>query len=175
MELCILHDQLTANNGNFVSFISCMSDADEKLRQLHEICDLRMNQPVNSCYPIKNICEQVPLTLDGLCLEKTGYHKACYAKFTGNLTRLRKNAPPPMTKNLSRKTSILRESTNQVRNDEHLSTFLFPAECIFCNKVCLKIKETNESLIKFASWKIRDPPWKNMESTAREMKNDSLQ
>ena len=176
VELCILHDQLTANNGNFVSFIPCKDDPDEKLRKLHEICELRMNQPVNSCYRMKNICEQVPLTLDGLCLEKTGYHRACYAKFTGNLTRLREKCTStydeesvPQVKHSSRE-----HKPSKAEHDEHRSTFLFPAECIFCNKVRLKIKGTTESLIKFASWKNRDPPWKNIESRAREMKKDSL-
>ena len=137
VELCILHDQLTTNNGNFVSFIPCKGDPDEKLRQLHEICELRMNQPVDSCYRMKNIFEQVPLTLDGLCLVKTGYHRAWYAKFTGNLTQLWKKCTStydeesvPQVKHSSRE-----HKPSKAEQGEHRSTFLFSAECIFCKKV----------------------------------------
>ena len=76
---------------NLASFVSCNCDPKYELKQLHEFCELRRNHPVISSRRVENICEELPLTLEGLCLTNTGYLRACYAKFIGEPIWLQKS------------------------------------------------------------------------------------
>lgn len=58
-------------------------------RGYHSICDMRLCEPATSPYRMKDICDQIPLTLEGLPLDETGYHQTCYKSFTGKLGGLK--------------------------------------------------------------------------------------
>ena len=83
--LCILHVASLADNDNITAFSTYKGGENKKLLYLHNICDMRLCEPADSPSHMKDICDQIPLTLAGLSLNTTGYHRKCYQKFTKNL------------------------------------------------------------------------------------------
>ena len=90
LKLCILHDPSLSQHGKFANLSSSKGDPDDKLSYIHDIRDLRLNEPVTSPYCMNDICDQIPLSMEGLPLKITGYHQNCYKQFTMNLDHLKK-------------------------------------------------------------------------------------
>lgn len=85
---CILHVSTLSEYGHFTTLNACKGGQSEKLSYLHSIRDMRLCEAANSPYRMMDICEQIPLTIEGLPLDTVGYHQNCYKSFTEKLDRL---------------------------------------------------------------------------------------
>lgn len=103
-----------------------------------------------------HVCEQIPLTLEDLSLDTTGYHQYCYKSFTGKIDLLQ--VSQRHVKSLS----------VQSEGAPRRCSFLFPNQCIFCDKAKSEFKGKTEKLTKFQSWKHKEPAWKVIEPRAQE-------
>lgn len=101
----------------------------------------RLNEASSSPYHMTDIWDQIPSTLEGLDEETTGYHQNCYKSFTGNLHRLQvskaslSGEPPSSIKDSLRHLKSLSTQSEGAR-----CSFLFPNQCIFCDKTATKFK-----------------------------------
>lgn len=124
---CIVHVPSLADHGNFISLNNIkQGTAKEKLEQLLEIRNKRLNQEHDSPYRMQTVCNLIPTTLPE-DLDSIGYHRQCYQRFTSNLNRLKENE-----NDYSNSSSL----EQQLRLSRSLSSAgpPFPPECIFCQK-----------------------------------------
>ena len=119
---------------------------------------------------MEDICNQIPETLVGANLETTGYHRGCHQKFTKNQDRLKCSATPNESASMTR-SPCKASSLSAVR--------LFSPECIFCEKLEVKLHDKTERCIKFPKFKgkdgaLKEPTWKQIEPRALELGNSRL-
>ena len=113
-------------------------------------------EPRDSPYRMEDVFNQIPETLTGADLEAVGYPRGCYQKFTKNQDRLRGSVT----------LSEIISKTRSLRNSSSSSaSWLFPPECIFCEKLQLKLCGKTEWCIKFPMFKdeygaLKKPTWK---------------
>ena len=111
----------------------------------NQLRDRRLDQPIESPYRIKEVCDQFSETLDGADCKVTGYHRRCYQNFTGDLYRLK-----------TVKDTSEQPSTSQQRSSQKLihgaSNPKLGSECIFCEEVELVVDGTMERLSKCPTW-----------------------
>ena len=169
-----------SEHGNFTAFSACKGEHNERLSYLHSICDMRLREAATSPYRMKEICDQIPLALEGLHLDAAGYHQNCYKRFTRNLGCLQA-ASEVSTSGASSSTSLIKDSLRKHKSQSALihsegarCSFLFPEQCIFCDKIEIEIKGKTERFTKFQSWKHKEPAWKVIEPRALELKKDTL-
>lgn len=172
---CILHVLTLSEYGHFTTLSTCKGGQSEKLSYLHSIRDMRLKEASSSPYRMTDICDQIPSTLEGLDLETTGYHQNCYKSFTGNLHRLQvSKASLSSEPSSSIKDSLRHLKSLSSQSEGARCTFLFPNQCIFCDKAKSKLKGKTEELTKFQSWKHKEPAWKVIEPRAQELKKEAL-
>lgn len=177
---CILHVSTLSEYGHFTTLDACKGGQNEKLSYLHSVRDMRLREAANSPYRMMNICEQIPLTLEGLPLNTIGYHQNCYKSFTGKLDRLQvskvSTSSESSSSSSSKKDSLrnLNSLSSQPEGAPRRCSFLFPNQCIFCDKPQSKFKGKAEKLTKFQSWKHKVPAWKVIEPRAQELKKEAL-
>ena len=166
---CILHVS-GIQHGDFTPPCNVKGSASEKLYYLHDIRHRRLMQPQDSPNRMEDICNQIPETLAGANLETTGYHRGCYQKFTNNQDRLKCSATP-------------NESASTTRSPRKASSLsamrLFSPECIFCEKLEVKLHGKTERCMKFPIFKgkdgaLKEPTWKQIEPRALELGNNRL-
>jgi hypothetical protein len=158
---CIVHAIDIRDYGPVTSFRSVRGIPDEKLAYLHEIREKRMAEPLDSPRRMEAVSTQIPETLDGVDLEMIGYHRPCYQRFTANLHRLKDSTEAS--------TSTKHHSPRKPASLCAESSQLFPPECMFCEKLEIKVSGKTERPIKFLSWKHKEPAWKSIESQALEL------
>ena len=103
-------------------------------------------EPRDATYRIEDVFNQIPETLTGADLEAVGYPRGCYKTFAKNQDRLRGSV-------------TLSDSSSSS------APWLFPPECIFCEKLELKLCGKTEWCIKFPMFKdeygaLKEPTWK---------------
>ena len=127
----------------------------KKLSYLHSIRDMRLCEAASSPYRMTNICEQIPLTLENLPLDTIGYHQNCYKSFTGKIDCLQVSKASTSGESSLKKYSLchLKSLSIQSEGAPRRCSFLFPNQCIFCDKAKSKFKGKTEELTKFQSWK----------------------
>ena len=166
---CILHVS-GIQHGDFTPLNNVKGSATEKLSYLHDIRHRRLMEPRNSPHRMEDICNQIPDTLAGVNLEVIGYHRGCYQKFTKNQDRLKCSTTP----------SESATTTRSPRKASSLSAMrLFSPECIFCEKLEVKMHGKTERCIKFPMFKdkdgtLKEPTWKQIEPRALELGNSRL-
>ncbi|EDO31951.1 predicted protein [Nematostella vectensis] len=158
--VCILHAR-DIQHGDFTPLSIVRGTPEEKLQQLTDIRERRLQQDEDSPYRYEDICSQIPNNLDGIDVEVTGFHRGCYQNFTKNLDRLKNNnqeEPKPIHRS-PRKLS----GTFGVEK--------FPLTCIFCEKLECKLKRKTERCTTFAVYKdknsLLEPTWKQREPNPR--------
>lgn len=162
---CILHASSLTDPGSFTPLSKLrQGTAIEKLHQLLEIRDRRLAQVHDSPNRMQSVCDQIPATLPD-DLDSVGYHRSCYQRFTGNLDRLKDNEPEESVLLQQRPRSVRRSSTTGATGP------LFPPECIFCEKVEIKVGKDRktERAECFPSWKNMENAWEQIESRAEKM------
>ena len=87
-HICILHS-MSKTDDQFTSLSSIKRHPEEQLSHLLNIRDKRLNEPVDSPYQMKAVCDLLRETLNDADLGTTGYHTKCYLKFTSKLHRLK--------------------------------------------------------------------------------------
>ena len=116
---------------------------------------------------MKDICDQLPETLEGVDLDNTGYHRRCYQSFAANVDRLKPAATPSssMRYHSPRKSIAGTESVKFSHN-----------ECIFCEKKEIKApgNKTQRPTNSFTSWKNKESGWVKIESMAEALENTRL-
>ena len=127
-------------------------------------------EPRDSPNRMEDICNQIPETLAGANLEAIGYHRGCYQKFTKNQDWLKCSATPNESASTTR--SPCKASSLSVMR-------LFSPECIFCEKLEVKLHGKTEGCIKFPMFKdkdgtLKEPTWKQIEPRALELGNSRL-
>ena len=127
-------------------------------------------EPQDSPNRMEEVCNQIPESLAGADLETIVYHRGCYQKFTKNQNHLKFSVTSNERSSASR--SPRKSSSSSAMG-------LFPPECIFCEKLELKLSGKTERCIKFAMFKDKDgvlqePTWKQIESRALELGNRRL-
>ena len=139
-ETCIIHFP-DVNVSDPIILLSSTENPDERLQKLNDICRRRLSEPIDSANRMTDICSQVPSSY--VYEHMHGYHRQCYQRFTGNLTRLKTSA-------------VLEEkpSTSRPKRRSSAEKYIFPPECIFCDKGGKrKVKKgsawTTEDLSKF--------------------------
>jgi len=82
----------------------------EKLQQLLEIRDKRLNHAHDSPFQMQSACDLIPSTLleD---LDCVGYHRHCYQRFTSNLDRLDKKFEASSETHQQKRSKSSRSST----------------------------------------------------------------
>lgn len=169
-DTCILHVASLSDPGSFTPLSQLkQGTATEKLRQLLEIRDRRLNENHESPYRMQSVCEQIPTTLPEE-LDSVGYHRQCYQRFTANLDRLKKEEKE-VTQQPSQQTRPLSS-----RRSSSVTGPLFPPECIFCQKIEIKAGKDRktERAEGFTSWKNKENAWEQIESRAEKMGLDRL-
>jgi hypothetical protein len=159
---CILHFK-DIDHGAFIPFSNTKCCPNETLAKLIRIRDKRLCQPYDSITRMQYVCNNIPESLDGLNLAHTGYHRACYQKFTKNQDRLQcedNNQPSTSTHRSPRKLPP--------------SDIIFPPTCIFCGKLEIKHKGKTERCTKFAAFKGKEPTWLLIEPRALEIGESRL-
>lgn len=161
--VCVLHAS-NIEHGKFIPLSDTKSSPHEKLAKLHSIRDKRLLQPQDSPARMEVVCSNIPESLDGVNLDTAGYHRGCYQRFTKNLDRLKYELPAnqPSTCRSPRKLS------------SSVAKRLFQPECIFCEKLEVKIKGKTERRIKFPSFKGKEPTWAQIEPRALELGESRL-
>ena len=86
--ICVIHNTKVPDTDTFICFSSVKCDPSKKLSKLLQIRETRLAESINSPQRMKDVCDMLPKTLDGLDLETTGYHRRCYQEFTAHLDRL---------------------------------------------------------------------------------------
>uniref|UniRef100_UPI00358F5BAA uncharacterized protein n=1 Tax=Myxine glutinosa TaxID=7769 RepID=UPI00358F5BAA len=137
---------------------------------------MRLCEAATSPYRMKDIRDQIPLTLEGLPLDKTGYHQNCYKSFSGKLDCLQVSTASLSGESSSSsiKDSLRHLKSLSSQSEEARCSFLFPNQCIFCDKALTKFKGKTEVLTTFQSWKHKEPAWKVIEPRAQELKKEAL-
>ena len=92
-NVCIIHDS-NHTSDDLVSFSHVRGDTDDKLTHLHSIRDLRLQEPPDSIYRMKALCDAILESLAEIDTDNPGCHNFCYAKFTKNLDRLKTQHTP---------------------------------------------------------------------------------
>ena len=112
-ECCIIHfDDVPSRD--FVTL------TEDRLYKLIDIRKLRLAQPADSHYRMKDICAQIPETVS----ENVGYHRDCYKRFSANLHRL---SP------LANMTETCVSRPPRCPSDDS-ERYIFNPYCIFCQK-----------------------------------------
>ena len=88
---CIIH--CVDNPSDKITLLSDSGDGPGRLKKLQDVCALRLSQPAGTVHRMPDVCSQVPTSYSEDCLY--GYHRACYQRFTGNLSRLKTSDEPP--------------------------------------------------------------------------------
>ena len=165
---CILHVK-GIQHGDFTLLSSVKGSPDEKLAQLHEIRERRLLEPQDSPNRMEDVCNEIPESVDSSDVHTLGYHRGCYQKFTKNLDRLKSSEV-----STSNQESMLRSPRSK-----STPTVLFPPECIFCQKLEIKVSGKTERCVTFPTFKnndggLKEPTWKQIESRALELGNHRL-
>lgn len=155
---CILHTK-DIQHGDFTLLSNVKGSAEEKLEQLHNIRERRLLEPRDSPNRMEAVCYQIPESVDVDDLNTVGYHRGCYQKFMKNLDRLKSK-----TESTKGQEPALRSPRSKAT-----PTVLFPQECIFCQRLEVKVAGKTERCIKF-----REPTWKQIETRAIELGNYRL-
>ena len=159
---CILHVK-AKNHGNVIAFRDVKVDAAEKLSSLHQIWDNGLAEPNDSPHRMENIWTLIPETLEGVDLESVGYHRYCYQQFTQNQNRLKQlNIQIPSTSKAHQSPRRTAHSTE--------SRTLFPPECIYCEKIEMKIGGKTEKPNKFTL----KSAWQSLASEAEKLGKTAL-
>ena len=124
---CILH-ATDIQHGDFTPLTNVKGSATDKLAQLHNIREKWLLEPQDSPYRMEEVCNLIPESLAGRCLEVIGYHRGCYQHFTKNMDRLKDNATSE-------------SSTSRSPRKPPVSILLFPPECISVNGLKWKCLE----------------------------------
>ena len=144
--------------GNFTPLCQVKGSATDKL---HDIRDLRLQEPVDSVLRMEDVCSLIPDSLAVVNLETTGYHRACNRNFIKNQESLQKRSTvAPQEASTSRSPSK-RASSSAIQ--------LFPPECIFCGKLEVKVLGKTERCIMFPVYNNKEPTWKQIEPQALEL------
>ncbi len=163
--------------GNFTTLNACKGGPSEKLSYLHSIRDMRHCEAASSPYRMMDICEQIPLTLDDLPLDTIGYHQNCYKSFTGKIDRLQVSKASTSGESSSLKKDSLRDVKSlsiQSEGAPRRCSFLFPNQCIFCDKAKSKFKGKTEELTSFRVGNTRNQPGKLLNLGHRNKERCSL-
>ena len=163
---CILHVASLKDYGQFTNFANVKGSAEEKLRQLIDIRNHRLQQAQDSPYRMQSVCDQIPETLPEN-LKSNGYHRQCYQRFTANLHLLENDTSP---------TSVsYRHHSPRKHSSTFCTTPLFPDECIFCGKIEIKdAKRKTERPEKFSSFRNKQNGWEEIELRAEKMELHDL-
>ena len=159
---CILHVK-AKDHENFIAFRDVKVDASEKLSSLHQIRDIRLAEPNDSPHRMGDICTLIPETLEGVDLESVGYHRYCYQQFTKNQNRLKQLIIQIPS------TSKAHHSPRKAAHSTESRT-LFPPECIYCEKIEMKISGKTERPNKFTLKSI----WQSLVSEAEKLGKTTL-
>lgn len=168
---CILHVPSLTDPDSFTPLSKLkQGTATEKLQQLLEICDWRLNQVHESPYQVQLVCDQIHTTLPE-DLDSVGYHHQCYQCFTGNLDHLNDKEPKESTLQPHQQ-----QQPHSLRRSSGVTGPLFPPECIFCLKIEIKVSSDRktEQAECFPSWKNKENAWEQIKSHAKKMGLDWL-
>ena len=78
---CIIYNSLLNDYGSFTTLNKLKQGTPiEKLQQLFEICDRRLNQAHDSPFRMQCACNLIPCTLPE-DLDSNGYRQLCYQRF----------------------------------------------------------------------------------------------
>lgn len=169
-QRCILH-RTDVEHGKFIPFSRIKGcTPQERLTFLQDVKTKRLAQPHDSQLRMKDICDKIPLRITDIDIEITGYHNACYQRFTKNMDRLVSSSKsyeqqPSTSKRSPRKRSV--------------PDFLYPPTCIFCEKIQIQKNRKTErctTFPKFAgpSGQLKEPAWKKIEHQALDLNNMAL-
>ena len=134
-SVCILHVS-GIQHGEFIPLQNIRGPPQEKLEMLHNLRKKRLLQSHDSPAQMEAVCKLIPDNLDGVDLEMTGYHRGCYQSFTKHQDRLKCDVPD---NELSTIRSPHKSSTS--------SKSIFPPECIFCEKLEMKVPGRTERCV----------------------------
>ncbi len=159
---CVLHNHNVPNDNPFTCFSAVKGGPSEKLSYLHKIRDWRLAEPFDSTHRMKDVCDLLPDSLEGLELEKTGYHRRCYQDFTMSLHRLKN----PSTDGTTEPSTSQRHHSPRKKIAAGADHVKFPPdECMFCEKNEIKANgKMQRPTNSFAAWKGKEPGWKKIES-----------
>ena len=157
--VCILHsNSVPLKSKPFTTLSSLPGDPKARLLELHRLRDIRLKEDTDSAYRMKDVCDKIPDSIDGLDLETHGYHRACYTKFVSKIDRC-KHGKKTSTKPVQKTPSPRKKLPKQTK---------FPKECIICGKLTKKRKGVTYNAQKgFAAWKHKESGWEKVEEMAR--------
>ena len=142
---CIIHNSSLNDYGNFTPLNKLKQGTPiEKLQQLLDIRDRRLNQAHDSPFRMESACDLIPSTLPE-DLDCVGYHRHCYQRFTSNLDRLDKKFEASSETHQQERPKSSRRSTSAS------ASILFPPDCIFCEKKEVKVDRKTERAECFLS------------------------
>ena len=167
---CVIHCLGIPSNSKFTSFSNVKSDPSEKLSYLQSIQNRRLSEPHDSQHRMKDMCDIIPESLEGLDLEITGYHRDCYKRFTQHLLRLKQPSTPTHLQATPSKYHSPRKHVSAAAVKKFVSD-----ECIFCDRNAIKVNGTTQKPSQtFAAWKNRESGWQKIEKMAEALGNFRL-
>ena len=114
----------------FTTLSSVSGDPEVRLTELHCLRDIRLKEDVNSVYRMKEVCDKIPESIDGLDLKTHGYHTACYKIFVSKIDRC-KHGKKKTAKSVQKTPSPKKKLPKQTK---------FPKTCIICGALNKKRK-----------------------------------
>ena len=166
--ICIIHSPSLSNPGPFTALDNIKSSPAEKLAYLNNVRDRRLAEPLESPYRMQTECQRLPQSLNEINLQKTGYHRHCYARFTKNLNRLQQ----PSAHETDSSTDPAKHHSPRKRTSA--GEVLFSPECIFCERLEIKSHGATERAHEFPHWNHKDSGWSHIAPMAKEMGNTRL-
>ena len=163
---CILHNKKVSHDSDFTPLSKCKGDPHSTLMFLKDIKRRRLAQDLDSKTRMKEVCDLIPDSLEGLDFKLNGWHRNCYQSFTKNQDRIK---VPSLPQSPQAKRRSPRKSAS--------STILFPKdECLFCGKNRIRVKKDGswaEELPDrdFVKWLHKESGWENIVKMAEVMKD----
>ena len=173
-QKCIIHESNIKHSetNKFVPLSNVKGNPQEKLDYLLSICSNKMKQAnsISFARKLETIFKTIPKTVDGLELDSIGYHSECYKSFTKNAERFKVQ--------LSKFSSTVKAARSPRKSAPLGSLNLFPAECIFCDKIQRKVKGRTENCQTFPVFKknkkVKEESWREIEPRAIKMNLNRL-
>ena len=144
----------------------CKGGAIKALENFQNVKEKRLKEDINSAYRMKEVCDLIPDSVDGLDLELTGWHRKCNQSFIKNLDRLKSS--------INYRNQNFKDDLQGSQLLQH--SYSSKKECLFCCRNRIKVKKdgtTKEELPDkiFVSWIHKHSGWENVAAMAEHMQH----
>ena len=166
-QWCILH-RSDVEHSKFIPFSRIKEcTPQERLTFLQDVKTKRLEQPHDSHLRMKDTCDKIPLRITDIDVETSGYHNACYQRFTKNMDRLVSSSEPSSNNPLQ----VIVPQENSLHQIFYILLHAYSVRKSKSRKIA-----RCTTFPKFAgpSGQLKEPAWKKIEHQALDLKKTAL-